>query len=188
MVIDFPFFFPLSGLCFYTACELSLVSASGSCLLEEDGPQDLRASVVAACRLQGVWTSVFAAPMLQSAGSVVVVHMLSCPVACGIFPKQGSNPGSVHWQVDSQPTGPPGKSDILVYLLSTLISSKFIFVLHRLIHIANVQYKQSFKHHYLVFHFKWTARGGGGLVLRWQRNKMGRPLLPHKFIKRTCES
>ena len=26
---------------------------------------------------------------LQSAGSVVVVHGLCCPVACGIFPDQG---------------------------------------------------------------------------------------------------
>ena len=36
--------------------------------------------------------------------SVVVVHRLSCSVACGIFPEQGSNPyhlHHLHWQVDS---------------------------------------------------------------------------------------
>ena len=34
----------------------------------------------------------------------------------------------------------------------------------------------------------WRGGGGGvGLVLRWQRNRTGRPLLPHKFIKRTFE-
>ena len=28
-------------------------------------------------------------------------HGLSCSVACGIFPDQGSNPCSLHWQADS---------------------------------------------------------------------------------------
>ena len=36
-------------------------------------------------------------------GSVVVPHGLSCSVACGIFPDQGSNPCPLHWQADSQP-------------------------------------------------------------------------------------
>ena len=34
----------------------------------------------------GMWASVVVARGLQSAGSVVVVHGLSCSVACGIFP------------------------------------------------------------------------------------------------------
>ena len=34
-------------------------------------------------------------------GSVVVVHGLSCSVACGIFLDQGSNPCPLHWQADS---------------------------------------------------------------------------------------
>ena len=37
----------------------------------------------------------------QLAGSVVVAHGLSCFVACGILLDQGSNPCSLHWQVDS---------------------------------------------------------------------------------------
>ena len=36
-------------------------------------------------------------------GSVVVAHGLSCSVACGILPDQGSNPCPLHWQADSQP-------------------------------------------------------------------------------------
>ena len=36
MVIDFPFFFCWAV--FFTACGLSLFSANGSCLLEQDGP------------------------------------------------------------------------------------------------------------------------------------------------------
>ena len=29
--------------------------------------------------------------------SVVVMHRLSCSVACGVFPDQGSNPLPLHW-------------------------------------------------------------------------------------------
>ena len=47
--------------------------------------------------------SVIAAPGLQSTGSVVVVHGLSCSVACGIVPDQGANPCLLDWQVDSLP-------------------------------------------------------------------------------------
>ena len=39
----------------------------------------------------------------RRAGSVVVAHGLSCSVACGIFPDQGSNPCPLHRQADSQP-------------------------------------------------------------------------------------
>ena len=38
---------------------------------------------------------------LRCLGSVVKVHRLSCPVACEIFPDQGQNPYSLHWQADS---------------------------------------------------------------------------------------
>ena len=39
----------------------------------------------------------------RRAGSVVVAHRPSCSAACGIFPDQGLNPCSLHWQADSQP-------------------------------------------------------------------------------------
>ena len=39
----------------------------------------------------------------RRAGSVTVAHGPSCSAACGIFPDQGSNPGPLHWQADSQP-------------------------------------------------------------------------------------
>ena len=35
--------------------------------------------------------------------SVVVAQKLSCPMACGIFQDQGSNPCPLHWQVNSYP-------------------------------------------------------------------------------------
>ena len=49
----------------------------------------------------GARASVVAARRLQSAGSVVVAHGLSCSVACGIFPDQVLNPCPKNWQVDS---------------------------------------------------------------------------------------
>ena len=54
-------------------------------------------------RALGTRASVVVARGLYSAGSVVVAHGLSCSVAHGIFPDQGSNRCSLHWQVDSQP-------------------------------------------------------------------------------------
>ena len=53
------------------------------------------ASVVAKHGFEGAQASVgpeIVAPELWSTGAVVVVHGLSCSVACGIFPDQGSNP------------------------------------------------------------------------------------------------
>ena len=41
------------------------------------------------------------AQALGACASVVVALGLSCSSACGIFPDQGSNPCSLHWQVDS---------------------------------------------------------------------------------------
>ena len=52
-------------------------------------------------------------------GSVVVAHRPSCSAACGIFPDQGSNLCSLHWQADSQPLRHQG-SPILVLLYSVL--------------------------------------------------------------------
>ena len=64
-------------------------------LVAEQGLYAQRASVVVARGLSscGFWA--------KSAGSVVVAHALSCSMACGIFPDQGSNPCSLHWQADS---------------------------------------------------------------------------------------
>ena len=41
-------------------------------------------------------------------GSKVVVHQLSCSMACRIFLDQGSNPCPLHWQVDSLPLSHQG--------------------------------------------------------------------------------
>ena len=54
----------------------------------------------------GLWStqaSVVVVPGLQSTGSVVVAHGLSCSEVCGIFLDQGSNLYPLHWLVDSFP-------------------------------------------------------------------------------------
>ena len=43
-------------------------------------------------RLQNLQASVIAAPRFHSTGSIVLGHRLSCSMAYGIFPDQGSNP------------------------------------------------------------------------------------------------
>ena len=63
---------------------------------------------VAACRLSKFVASMDYFPLrrsgfslwwllLQSAGSAVVAHGLSCSTACGIYPEQGLNLCSLHW-------------------------------------------------------------------------------------------
>ena len=37
----------------------------------------------------------------KAQASVAAAHGLSCPMACGIFLNQGSNPCPLHWQADS---------------------------------------------------------------------------------------
>ena len=43
-----------------------------------------------------------------SAGSVVIVHRLSCPMAGEIFPDQGLDLRPLHWEADSQPLNNQG--------------------------------------------------------------------------------
>ena len=66
------------------------------------------ASLAVEHRLEGSQAAGVAAPRLQSAGSIVMAHGLSCPEACGIFLEQELNPCLLHWQVDSFPLGHQG--------------------------------------------------------------------------------
>ena len=56
------------------------------------------------CRAQalGCVGSVVVVPGLESTGSGVLEHGLSCSEACGIFLDKGSNPCPRHWQVSCQ--------------------------------------------------------------------------------------
>ena len=53
----------------------------------------------------GVFIAMCGLSLVVASGgySLVVAHGLSCPMLCGIFPDQGSNQCTVHWQADSLP-------------------------------------------------------------------------------------
>ena len=44
-----------------------------------------------------------------------MAYKLSCSVACGIFPNQGSNPCLLHWQADSLPLSHQGSPVQLLF-------------------------------------------------------------------------
>ena len=64
-----------------------------------------------------MWASVVVATRLQSTGSVVVMHRLSCSVACETFPDQGLSPRlllvSTGRFSTTEPPRKPAKQDVL---------------------------------------------------------------------------
>ena len=80
---------------------LSLVAASGATLRCGVWASHCCGFSCCGARALGARASVVAARGLQSTGSVVAAHRLSCFTACGIFPDQGLNQCPLHWQADS---------------------------------------------------------------------------------------
>ena len=88
----------------------------------------------------------------RHAGSVVVAHGPSCSVACGIFPDQGLNLCSLHWQADSQPLRHQGSPfncvlpgvflmvRLRLWVLGWKITDKLPFSTH---HIKDICYRQN---------------------------------------------
>ena len=66
------------------------------------------------------------APGLQSTGSTLVVHGLSCSVECGILRGQGSNPSLLHWQADSLPLSHQGS--LTLGLLCNIQDYKYLLL------------------------------------------------------------
>ena len=87
----------LAVLCLCCCLGFSLISTS--CC----GVQASHCSGFSRCGAQvlGTQASVVATLRLQNTGSVAVAHGLSCSVAYGIFPHQGSDPSLLDWQADS---------------------------------------------------------------------------------------
>ena len=87
---------------FLVVCGLLTAVAS---LVAERGMWSISASVLqhAVQWLQHMVSRVHELQYLGHTGSVVVELGLSCSLACRIFLHQGSNPGSLHWQADSNP-------------------------------------------------------------------------------------
>ena len=80
----------LAALCL-RCCMWAFSSGSEWGLLSNCGAWASPCSVLSCCTAQA----------LGLRGSVVLAHGLSCPMACGIFPDQGSNLCPLHWQEDS---------------------------------------------------------------------------------------
>ena len=74
-----------------TVCGLIAVVS----LVAEHGLSGRQVSVVAACGLSSC-----SSQAVEHTGSIVVVHRLSCPMECGVFPDQGSNLCLLHWQTE----------------------------------------------------------------------------------------
>ena len=99
----------MAVLVFVTVLGLSRVAVRGGLLfIVVQGLLIAATSLVAEHGLQGSWASVLVAHRLQSTGSIVVMHGLSCSMACGIFSDQGSNLSLLHQQVDSLPLSQQG--------------------------------------------------------------------------------
>ena len=102
----------------FSSCgERGLLSSSGRQASHRGGCSCCRARA-RACGPQELqhMGSVFAAPRLESTGSTVVAHGLSCNEAYRIFPDQGSNLCLLHWQMDSLPLshqGSPTSTSVL---------------------------------------------------------------------------
>ena len=92
--------------------------------------------------LQQLWHvgPVFVAPGLQSTGSIVVAHGLSCSVACGIFTDQGLNPHLLHSQVDSLPLSHQGGPLLQSYRSMNIFTSDFYFSCIAIVRNPEVQY------------------------------------------------
>ena len=94
---------------FAAVCGLFPIAGSRGCSLVL--VQELLVAVV----------SLVEAPKPWGTGSIDVGHRLSSPVACGIFPDQGSNLCPLHWQADSLPRKPWSEffSFLYFYILSS---------------------------------------------------------------------
>ena len=90
----------------------------------------------------------------RRAGSVIVAHGPSCSVACGIFPDQGSNPCSLHWQADSQPLRHQGSPYFIFFEFLNFIlffytaGSYSLSILYILVYICQSQSPNSSHHHH----------------------------------------
>ena len=79
--------------------------------------------------------SLVAEQTLRHDSSAVAAHGLSCPMACGIFPDQGSNLCPLHWQVDSLPLDHQGNPWFVFFKVEKLkhvsVSERKIWLIER---------------------------------------------------------
>ena len=88
------------------------------------------ASLVAEHGLWGARASAVSGPGLQTTGSIVVVHRLSCSTARGTFPGQTSSPRLLHWQVGSSPRSHHGSPCFYDFMNFNTASPKNFIVIN----------------------------------------------------------
>ena len=80
------------------------------------------ASLVVEQGLYGETASVIMAPGLLRTGSAVAMHRLSCSMAYGLFPAQGSNLWLLHWPVASLPLSHQGALHVYFFKMNFTLS------------------------------------------------------------------
>ena len=93
VVFFLDYFFIYFWLCWVFVAVQPFSSWSEQGLLSSRGAWASHCGGFSCCRIQ----------VLGTPASLVVAHKHSCPMACGIFPDQGSNWCPLHWQADSLP-------------------------------------------------------------------------------------
>ena len=95
---------------------LSLVAASG-------GHSSSRCAGLSPLRPLLLWST-----GSRRAGSAIVAHGPSRSAACEIFPDQGSNPCSLHWQADSQPLRHQGSPHLPFLIAKTIQRTQTVYI------------------------------------------------------------
>ena len=113
-VLSFKFYLFWASLSLSLLCKAFLqLQRAGAALVVICGLLTVVASLVTEHRLWSTQASVVAVLGLQSISPVVLVHGLSCSVACGIFPDQALNPCLLHQQEAPLPLSHPGSSSFV---------------------------------------------------------------------------
>ena len=86
---------------------------------------------------------------LQSTGSTVMAHRLSCSLACGIFLDQGSNLCLLHWQAHSLPLSHQGSTSFFL-----IFKLRFFQDWSHLIYIRG-NFSQSCDHKLILKNLVW---------------------------------
>ena len=148
---------------FLSFCFLFIFGCTGSSFLSRAfsscGARASHCSVFSSYRAQalGTWDSVVAVHRLYSMSPEVVAPGLSCSSACGIFPDQGSNTWSLHWQTDSFPLCQQGNPPSFYFLkeLYWYISLKIF-----LQYVSCNSYSEKYQ---ITFQTQWLATGYQGM-------------------------
>ena len=117
----FLFFYFFIFLIYFWLCWVFVSVRGLSLVVASRGHSSSRCAGLSLSRPLSLWST-----SSRCAGSVIVAHGPICSAACGIFPDQGSNPCTLHWQADSQPLRHQGSPQSFYFYVTKF----FIFISH----------------------------------------------------------